>query len=371
MNVDQAVAAMLGRVDATVAEGSDGFPVYADPATGLWTRSDDGFWTGGFWCGMLWLAGQATGEARYRTEAARWTVRLRGRADSDTALRGFLFWYGAAIGSILAGDEEARGVALAGAAGLASSYQDRCRLIPLGNAFGECPEANRVETNIDGVAGVVALLTWASEQTEDHSLRQIAHNHAARHVEVCVRPDGSVSQSASIDPVTGELLRRYTQKGLNDRSTWSRAQAWAMLGFAHAAHRISDEFTDVALRVADWWVQHLPESGIAPWDFDDHNPAILDTSATGIAAAALLTTPALDSKHGQRYQAAADRMVTALVAHHLTPTDLNDRRPPGMLVDGCYDHRTGRATSHELIWGDYFLLETLLRITGHLDQTGP
>ncbi len=360
---------MLQRINTTAGEPGLGFPVYADPATGAWTRADDGFWTGGFWTGLLWLAAQATGEMGYRAQALRWAERLRPRADSDTALRGFLFWYGGGIGAVLAGDGEARDLALAGARGLASSYQRRARLIPLGNAFGESPDTSRLETNVDGVAGLVALLAWAAQSGGEPSLETIARAHAARQVELCLRPDGSVSQSASVDPRTGERLRRYTQKGLHNDSTWSRAQAWAMLGFAQATRRISTEFTDAAVRASDWWVDHLPSTGVVPWDFDDTTVGgtTVDTSATAIAAAALLKIAALAPAHAERYHSTAVRMVEALIARHLTPTAPHDRRPAGMLIDGCYDRRTSRATSHELIWGDYFLFEALLCLAGYVE----
>jgi len=364
---DGAIASMLQRVNTTADEAGAGFPVYADPATGSWTRADDGFWTGGFWCGLLWLAAQLTGDMGYRVRALRWAERLRARAGSDTALRGFLFWYGAGIGAVLAGDGEARDLALAGARGLASSYQPRARLIPLGNAFAESPDTGRLETNVDGVTGVVCLLAWAAEGVGEPSLGVIARAHAARHVELCLRPDGSVSQSASVDPRTGEVLRRYTQKGLHDHSTWSRAQAWAMLGFAQATRCFSGEFMDAAIRASDWWVDHLPSTGVVPWDFDDAAGTPVDTSATAIAAAALLKMGALAPARAERYHATAVRMVDALIACHLTPTAPDDRPPAGMLVDGCYDRRTSRATSHELIWGDYFLFEALLCLAGHLE----
>ena len=44
-----------------------------------------------------------------------------------------------------------------------------------------------------------------------------------------------------------------------------------------------------------------------------------------------------------------------------------DQRQPGMLINGCYNKRIGLATSNELIWGDYFLLEALLTLQGKLN----
>jgi unsaturated chondroitin disaccharide hydrolase len=90
------------------------------------------------------------------------------------------------------------------------------------------------------------------------------------------------------------------------------------------------------------------------WDFDD--PAIpdapRDTSAAAIAAAALLKLAAATGE--DRYRVAAEHIVDALAARHLAPH--------GGLRDGCYEHRNSLATSNELIWGDYFLLEALLAL---------
>jgi unsaturated chondroitin disaccharide hydrolase len=60
-----------------------------------------------------------------------------------------------------------------------------------------------------------------------------------------------------------------------------------------------------------------------------------------------------------RYRAAAAGIVDALAARHLAAH--------GGLRDGCYDQRNGLATSNELVWGDYFLLEALLALDGVID----
>ena len=94
-------------------------------------------------------------------------------------------------------------------------------------------------------------------------------SHARRHIEFCVREDGSVCQSASFDPQTGHLLRRYTHKGVRDDSTWTRAQAWATVGYA-VMHVWTQEreFLEAATQTADWWLAHAPTDRVAFWDFD-------------------------------------------------------------------------------------------------------
>jgi unsaturated chondroitin disaccharide hydrolase len=364
-----AVAAMLGRIDRTISEPEDGFPHFADPNTGVWTRSPAGDWTGGFWVGQLWLAAWLTGERRYHDEALSWAEKLRPRASSETVFRGFIFWYGAAIGAILTGDDEARRIALEGAAGLAQLYDPVARAIPLGPTAEEASSVGRTEANIDGVPGGTPLLAWASANGGRPSLMEMALAHAERHIELCVRDDGSVCQSASFDPATGALIRRYTHKGIHDDSTWTRAQAWAMLGFAQAMSYAPERFAVVATRVANWWLDRLPRDGVAYWDFDAPRGrgTERDTSGTAIAGAALLKLAALLPDRADEYRTVAEAMFDAMIARHLTPVESGDRRPVGILTDGCYNRRIGLATQAELVWGDYFLFESLLVLEGRLD----
>lgn len=363
-----AIAAITNRAAATHAEGKDGFPHFADMHTGEWTRSPDGDWTGAFYVGQLWLAA-ATSELHDVATAAEWVERVLPRASSDTIFRGFLFWYGAAIGQQLLGHDRAGKVALEGALALADSFHPVAKLLPLGSAAEEAHSVGANETNIDGVPGGAPLLYWAADITGDESLRGKARSHVRRHLDFLVRPDGSVVQSATFDADTGELVRTYTHKGVTDDSTWARAQAWAMLGAAQAAQRDPDLFTDRAVQVCDWWCEHLPAGDVAYWDFDapkHEDSPLLDTSATAIAAASLLKMPSLGVPRADEYEETARRMVTALVKRHLSPEGDPDR-PAGILGDGCYNHRIGLATSHELVWGTYFLLESLLSLTGQVD----
>jgi len=368
--LSDAITAIVNRAAATHAAGTEGFPHFADMHTGEWTRSQNGDWTGGFFVGQLWLAA-AAGALHDAQFAQEWTERVLPRAKSDTIFRGFLFWYGAALGQQLLGDERAGKVALEGALALADSFHPAAGLLPLGTAGEEAHSVGPNETNIDGVPGGAPLLYWAAEVTGDESLREKARSHVTRHVNFLVRPDGSVVQSATFDAETGNLVRTYTHKGVTDDSTWARAQAWAMLGLAQAAQRDPQLFAAKAIRVCDWWCDHLPLGDVSYWDFDapsHEEKPLLDTSATAIAAASLLKMRGIPAARADEYDATARRMVAALVTRHLSPGG-NPDRPAGILGDACYNRRIGLATSHELVWGTYFLLESLLALTGQVDTT--
>ncbi|HEY7648084.1 MAG TPA: glycoside hydrolase family 88 protein [Methylomirabilota bacterium] len=353
---------LLARVETTAASVTSGFPHFADPKTGTWTISPAGDWTGGFWCGMCWLAARVTGEKRYRDWALRWAERLKRRAHTDTVFRGFLFYYGALLGAVLADDVQARAIALAGARGWAASYNPKAGCFPLGAEAEEASDVGHGEANIDTVQGA-SLLVWAAQQAKEPTWRELALSHARRHIEFCIRDDGSVCQSASFDPLTGRMLRRYTHKGITDQSTWARAQAWAIVGYTLMHRWTGDrDFLDVATRTADWWLAHAPTDRVAFWDFDD--PTIpdttRDTSATAIVAASLLKLGALvPGPRGEAYRVAGEATTRALVERYL------DSR--GILSHGCYNRRLGLATQHELIWGSYYLLEALAVLTGRLE----
>ncbi|MBA8961603.1 unsaturated chondroitin disaccharide hydrolase [Rhodococcus percolatus] len=362
-----AIDSMLERIDSTAKQTSGKFPHYGDPESGEWTTTADGNWTGGFWGGLAALGFVASREDRLSRLADEITEQVLPRESSDTAFRGFLFWYGAAVNHLVTGSASASEIALAGARGLLASFNDRAGVIPLGAEAEEAEAVGEGAANIDAVPGTVALLSWASAQTSDPRFLDAAIRHAERHIELCIRADGSVCQSALFDTTNGALLRRYTHKGMNDDSTWGRAQAWAMVAYAQAAQWASPSFLPTAVRLADWWLDRTPTAGIVSWDFDagtgPHVP--IDTSATAIAAAALLKLARLvPDRTDFRDRAVAH--VNALL-DHLTPAGPHDSRPAGILMDGCFDKRRDFATRNELIWGDYFLLECLISLDGRSD----
>lgn len=368
MTRTEALAVLTARAQQTARSVAAGFPHTADPSDGRWTTSADGDWTGGFFVGQLWLTSASSSDADARQRATDWALRLAPRHDSDSIFRGFLFWYGVVLGTITQADARLTDLAVAAARTLAADRNPHAGLIPLGAAAEEAHDVGAGETNIDGVPGTVLLLDWAAERTGDESLRGIALEHAAGHRQMCIRADGGVIQSASFDPATGEQTRRYTHKGYAHDSVWGRAQAWGLLGMTHAAILDPTEFLDTARATADWWIAHLPSDAIARWDFDDPDPgATIDTSATAIASAALLKLAALDPAGSDRYRAAAERSVDALVGDHVVP--VNGGGPAGMLLHGCYNHRLGLATDNELVWGTYYLTEALSELTGRLDTS--
>jgi len=357
------------RIRSSAAQLGERWPHTADPATGVWTTTEDGDWTGGYWSGMLAIA-QATGrEVVPPGLRARLTGKLRRRAADDTVSRGFLFYYGAALGAILLADQTAAEVACEGARALAGTFNPRARVIPVGARSEEEHSMGPQHVTIDGLVGTLPLLTWAAGASGEPELREVAKQDALGHIAFCLREDGSVSQSAEFDPRSGELLRRYTHKGLHANSTWARAQAWAILAFAVGARCFPEEreILRAACRAAAWWIARASGDDIVAWDFDAPAGSFRDSSASAIAAAGLLKlAPLAPPDEAARLREAGQRTVETLVSRYLTPVGPDDARGPGMLIEGCYNPHVGRATRHELIWGSYYLYEAVNVLTGRL-----
>lgn len=366
-DLDDALDRMIGRVRIALNGDLRGFPHLGDPRTGTWTTSPDGFWTGGFWVGMLWLAHRYTGERAFRNAAEMWLDRLAARVESRTVFRGFLFYYSAVLGAEFAGSERARDLAIAASRSLAGAFSPVAGLIPLGREAEEAHTVGENDANVDGLLAS-PLMLWAAKASGDAGLKAVALDHAHGSASMFVQADNSVIQSGTFDAQSGKPVRLYTHKGYAEDSIWTRAQAWAMLGFSLSA-AIAPEATSLlgrARATSDWWLDHVPADHVAYWDFSAPiTPETWrDTSGTAIAASALLKLAHLTGE--SRYRDAASHAVDALVARHLTPVGSSDTRPPGILADGCFDVRSGVALANELIWGDYFLFETLGRLTGRL-----
>lgn len=355
----EAQSRLLSRIDATAAEVGAGFPHAADGRAGRWEVKPEGSWTGGFWVGCCWLAHALTGEPRYRTWGTEWAQRLRGREKDLTHDIGFLFQYTAVLGWQTVREPALRQLALATANQLVAMWHPKARVIPVGTRAEV--SAGLDDVTIDCLMNL-QVLWWAAQETNTARYREVALAHAERTAAWHVRPDGSCFQSVHFDLDTGEPVKKHTHQGYSPDGCWSRGLAWCAYGFLEAfratGHR---DFLDIARRAADYHIRRMPEDGVPFYDYDDPQiPGVpRDSSAAAILASACLGLA--EGEGNGRFREGAERILEGLIRSYLTPLGPHDRRPPGMLLHGCYNLHTGEAPDHELIWGDYFLLEALTR----------
>jgi unsaturated chondroitin disaccharide hydrolase len=357
---------LVARVDATLAAPPDGFPHVADPASGRWRTKPCVAWADGFWVGLLWLAHAATGASEYRRAGLEWAERLLGRERQASHDIGFLFQYGAVLGWRTVREPFLRELGLAAADRLAAMSYPRARVIPAGSPAEVA--SGRDEVMIGGLMNL-QVLWWAASETGDPRYRDVAVAHAERTNAWHLRPDGSCYQSVQFDPATGEPHRRRTRQGHLPEGCWARGLGWCAYGFLEA-HRATGrrDFLDSARGALDYHVRETPADPVAFNDYDDPRipSAPRDTSAAAVLAAAAIELGGIPGE--QRFFLEGERILGALAREYLTPLAPDDERPPGMLLHGCYNLATGDAPDAELVWGDYFLLEALLRHRGGLPR---
>ncbi|QES04278.1 sugar ABC transporter permease [Streptomyces venezuelae] len=356
---EEALDLLLRRVTETAGQVGARFPLYADAAEGRWTTTGRGSWTGGFWAGLLWLRDRHTGRVTDRSAAAAVTARLAPWAEADTATRGLILWYGTA----LAPEDDPAAAALRERAAKAvlGAHDPTLGLVPWGSALG----GPRLRARADGVPGLVPLLASAGPEG-----RVAAAEHLHRHLDLCV--DGGD------DGRPGPAWRRDTTGGCwtaepDPGPGWTRGESWLLLavadGLLRAEHDIAwrtDRLTSaVELLLAQG--EFLAGPLVPPAEAGE-SEGPLDTSAAAIAAVALLKLAGIPGAAWAT--ACADRaeaVLHRLVDAHVTRP--GGRLPGGMLLDGCYDAKTGTAVRHELVWGDFFLALGLAALLCRVDLT--
>jgi unsaturated chondroitin disaccharide hydrolase len=295
-------------------------------------------WTGGFVAGQLWLA-------RREAEAADVTELLAPRAAQPTTHDlGFLFWPSAVLGYLATGDPRYRDLGLAAAASLGE------RALPSGvlQVIGALDDPEWRGRSIVDTWPNLALLWWAEREGLPEA-DDAARAHLAATLDAFLRPDGSTFHAARFAD-DGTVLERGTINGYAPASTWARGQAWAVYGLAAASREGDPELRAAAELAARWFLDHLPPELIPPWDFDAPAGGPRDASAAAIVASALLDLGWEDE---------ARRLLEALVA-----SCLNRGEGDGVLLHCCYRYPVGQGLDCATVWGDFFLLDALVRAVG-------
>ncbi|KAF2130607.1 glycoside hydrolase family 88 protein [Dothidotthia symphoricarpi CBS 119687] len=251
------------------------------------------------------------------------------------------------------------------------------------------------------------LLYYVAHHVGDPALAALATRHADTVMQAIIRPDHSTFHLVNFDPATGRPQAKLTNQGWDDDSTWSRGQAWCILGFAQVYAWTKDgKYLATAVDCAQYFLRRAREGEgkwtyplVPRWDFDaprEEGGVLRDVSAGLIAANGLLLVhralQALPSESaaqivgesdmdfldtavrivGQTLEMAYDSDLASFATAPLGKDVVNGNRSPDEQVsvresgfDAILRHSTAnwnadahvKYKDHGLVYADYYLLE--------------
>jgi unsaturated chondroitin disaccharide hydrolase len=361
---EQVINYVLAKVEVNLTRYVDKFPAPASKNL-IYPAIDNIEWTSSFWTGILWLAYEVTGADKYRSAAAgqlaSYRRRLTEQVNTDTHDLGFLYTLSAVAEYKLTENETAKRTALAAADLLTTRFFEKAGII---QAWGDLNNpAQRGRMIIDCCLNL-PLLYWATAVTGKDHYAKMAIRHAKQAAQYLVREDASTYHTFYMDVTTGEPRFGRTAQGYSDQSCWSRGQAWGIYGFILSYLYTGDGcFIELAQKLANYFLNRLPEDDVCYWDLCFTTGAEeRDSSAAVIAVCGLLELARqlpLTDQYRSCYENAALRMMQSLTDHYTTfKGDSN-----GLLLHAVYSKPANEGVDECNIWGDYFYLEALVRLT--------
>jgi len=360
--VEHAFSFAQQQVRALVERNPDFYPLYTDK--GKWKHSKPAWthWCDGFLPGMMWIFHQETGDSQWREFAEKYSKTLEPRKDDrEVHDLGFIFyhgtykrWYEATVrdGSP---DQSLKDVVTHAGKTLSLRFNDLA---------GCMRSFHGSDSNFIDIMMNVGIVFYAALETNDRALWELAHRHCLTTRRTLVRGDGSTSHEGIFNLESGEFLKQTTQQGYRGDSCWSRGLAWSLYGFGTCFQLTRDPtYLEVAQLNADWWLSHIADDGIAPWDFDAPESGPLsrsqvDTSASAIAAVGLFNlaemSPSVASRKG--YLDCALRTIDSLTSRYLGE---GEDGWEGILRGSVYHIHKDLGVNESVMWGEFFFVEAL------------
>ncbi|KAH8596304.1 glycoside hydrolase family 88 protein [Bisporella sp. PMI_857] len=291
------------------------YPEYTKPGGTSYVYRESDFWTSGFFPGSLYLllerqrrypqfvpplpnSGLPPAPHPFQLEYACrwWTLNLhRNSLLTTTHDLSFMISPWARKAWDLDHDQKSYETLIAAARTLATRYNPVTQCL---RSWDTCvtKRYSFLDPNLDFLVIIdnmlnLDLLFWAAAELRDPRLRDIAIAHAKTTQQHHIRSDSSTFHVVNFDQSSGAVKAKMTNQGYSDDSCWSRGQAWAILGFVQTYTWTNDvSFLGTARSCANYFLEHLPSSGIPPWDFSAPFSADTptDTSAAVIACYGLL-----------------------------------------------------------------------------------
>lgn len=325
------------------------------------TEKDIYWWTNGFWGGIMWQMYHATGEKVYYIEAVNTENKLEENLHTYQGMdhdSGFKWLLTAVADYRLTGNKKSRDRALIAANSLAGRFNLAGSFI---RAWNDDGDGSRAGWAIIDCMMNLPLLYWAYEEIHDPRFLQIAQAHADMAMKTFVREDGSANHIVVFDPATGEVLKTLGGQGYGEGSSWTRGQAWALYGFVLSyIHTGKAEYLNTAKKVARYFMENIPESGLIPVDFCQPEDCTWeDGTAAAVAACGLLEIEkyVIENERPMYHQAAV-KLLKALDREACWDEEKD------YIIEKCTAAFHDETHDFPMMYADYYFIEAIWKLCG-------
>lgn len=318
------------------------------------------WWTNGFFAGQLWLLYHTFDHAAFRAIAEEIEEKLDETLmdyqgmDHDSGFR----WLLTAVANYrMTGNEKSKNRGMLAAANLAGRFNPAGSFL---RAWNDNGTGDRAGWAIIDCMMNLPLLYWATEQTNDDRFMQIAKCHANTAKKTFIREDGSANHIVEFDPKTGEVIRSLGGQGMQEGSSWTRGQAWALYGFTLSyRHTKESDYLKTAQKIAAYILSQVPENGIIPVDFCQSKDCTWeDSSAAAIMACGFLELEKyVEDEQRIQYHEAALLLLHTLAEKRCCFDETIDH-----IVENCTAAYHDKQHNFPIIYADYFFTEGILRL---------
>jgi unsaturated chondroitin disaccharide hydrolase len=367
-SLDHALVFAQSQLQRTMSDLGNDVTKYVNRTSnpsGTWKTVTANDWTSGFLPGTFWQMFAATGNTFWSDKGKAWTLGLDSQKNQigDLAFRlmtTYLPLYN------LTKNDAYRQVLLTAAASKNKMWNQN-----VGAFESTWRESSSGDPHADfgllmDMTTDMQLMLWAAQQTGNQTYYDRAISHTRQVIAHLLRPDGSSYQWAYFDGSTGEFISGENYQGLNNGSTWSRGESWAVYALSAIARTTGlPDILAGAQKAADYFISHLPADSIPYWDFNDPKipNTFRDSSAAAVTADGLidLSTQMTDPAQALKYRTAAEKILKSLVSKTYFAEGSVSH---GILLHGAQNvpnDPNGYGNDVSLIFGDYYFLEAINR----------
>ncbi len=323
--------------------------------------SDPAWWTSGFFPGELWYLYEYSGEELFKKNADKFSMFLFNQQYSlNNHDIGFMLFCSFGNGFRLTKNEKYKDILITGAHSLMQRYNPKLGLI---RSWDFNKDIWQYPVIIDNMMNL-ELLFWVAKTTNDSVMYRAAISHADKTMKYHFRPNFSCWHVVSYDTINGLPHIRQTHQGIDDDSSWSRGQSWALYSYTMVYRETKEQrFLNHAVNIANYIIHHpsMPEDKIPLWDFDASPDAPRDASSAAIIASALieLSQYNIDNKYKNEYlNFAKEQLISLSSGVYLAEVNTNS----GFVIKhSTGNYPSGYEIDAPLSYADYYYVEALLR----------